>query len=89
MKKTLSEFCTIKYGKDHKRLADGNIPVYGSGGVMRYANTAIYNKRSVLIPRKGTLDNLFFVREPFWTVDTLFYKRLMKQRLCLNTFTTT
>ena len=72
----LSEICTIKYGKDHKNLSEGNIPVYGSGGVMRYANKAIYKNKSVLIPRKGTLGNLFFVSEPFWTVDTLFYTEI-------------
>lgn len=76
MTSKLSDVCTIRYGKDHKRLADGKIPVYGSGGVMRYADTAIYSKKSVLIPRKGTLNNLFFVSEPFWTVDTLFYTEI-------------
>lgn len=72
----LSDVCTVKYGKDHKRIADGRIPVYGSGGIMRYIDTALYDKKSVLIPRKGTLDNLFFVNEPFWTVDTLFYTEI-------------
>ena len=76
LKYKLSDVCTIKYGKDHKSLENGKIPVYGSGGVMRYANKALYNKKSVLIPRKGTLGNLFFVNEPFWTVDTLFYTEI-------------
>ena len=40
---------------------------------MRYADSAICSKPSVLIPRKGTLGNLFFSDEPFWTVDTLFW----------------
>ena len=61
------------YGKDHKHLADGSIPVYGSGGLMRNVETALYNRKSVLIPRKGSLGNLFFLDQPFWTVDTLFY----------------
>lgn len=69
----LGDICTIKYGKDHKKLADGDIPVYGSGGIMRYANRALWNKPSVLIPRKGTLDNVFYVGQPFWTVDTIFW----------------
>ena len=69
----LGEICKIKYGKDHKKLNDGNIPVYGSGGIMRYVDTALWSGPSVLIPRKGTLGNLFFVSTPFWTVDTLFY----------------
>jgi len=81
MKCKLSDVCTIKYGKDHKGLSDGNIPVYGSGGIMRYVDTALYNKKSVLIPRKGTLGNLFFVEEPFWTVDTLFYTEIDESKI--------
>lgn len=45
----------VKYGKDHKPLASGNIPVYGSGGIMRYVSDSIYNDESILIPRKGSL----------------------------------
>ncbi len=69
----LNEELEIKYGKDHKGIGDGNIPVYGSGGIMRYGNKALYENESILIPRKGTLSNLFFIRKPFWTVDTMFY----------------
>ncbi len=72
----LGDLATIKYGKDHKKLKDGIIPVYGTGGIMRYVDTAIYNKKSVLIPRKGSLGNLYFVNQPFWTVDTLFYTQI-------------
>jgi type I restriction enzyme, S subunit len=72
----LGEVAEIKYGKDHKLLDDGDIPVYGSGGIMRYANKAIYEKESILIPRKGTLSNLFYLDKPFWSVDTMFYTKL-------------
>ena len=77
----LGEVCQIKYGKDHKHLTDGKIPVYGSGGVMRHVNTALYEKKSVLIPRKGSLDNLFFVETPFWSVDTLFYTEIDEEKV--------
>lgn len=69
----LGNLVRIKNGKDHKSLGEGDFPVYGSGGVMRYADTYAYDKPSVLIPRKGSLGNLFFVDVPFWTVDTIFY----------------
>lgn len=69
----LSSLLEVKYGKDHKLLNEGSIPVYGSGGLMRYADTALYHGESILIPRKGTLSNLMYVNEAFWTVDTLFY----------------
>ncbi|MCG3766879.1 restriction endonuclease subunit S [Vibrio cincinnatiensis] len=74
--KRLGDIVRIKNGKDHKSLGDGEFPVYGSGGIMRYADTYAYNKLSVLIPRKGSLGNLFFVDVPFWTVDTIFYTEI-------------
>ena len=70
---TLSELLEIRYGKDHKALKDGAIPVYGSGGLMRKAEKSLYNGESVLIPRKGTLNNVMYVNGAFWTVDTMFY----------------
>lgn len=75
----LGELVEIKYGKDHKHLEDGNIPVYGSGGIMRYANKALYEKESILIPRKGTLSNLFYINKPFWSVDTMFYTKIKEE----------
>ncbi|MBU2808762.1 restriction endonuclease subunit S [Acidithiobacillus ferrooxidans F221] len=74
--KRLGDIVRIKNGKDHKMLGDGEFPVYGSGGIMRYADTYAYNKPSVLIPRKGSLGNLFFVDVPFWNVDTIFYTEI-------------
>lgn len=72
-KTTLGGLVKIKYGKDHKHLADGDYPLYGSGGIMRYVEKPLYDKESILIPRKGTLGNLFFIQEAFWSVDTIFY----------------
>ena len=72
---TLGEVAEVLYGKDHKKIPDGTIPIFGSGGVMRYGATAIFDKPSVLIPRKGTIGNVMYVDEPFWTVDTMFYTR--------------
>ena len=72
----LSDLITVKYGKDHKKLADGIYPVYGSGGIMRYVERSLYNKESVLIPRKGTLNNVIYVNQPFWSVDTMFYTEM-------------
>lgn len=69
----LEKIVVIKNGKDYKHLDIGNIPVYGSGGIMTYVDTYAYNKPTVLIPRKGSLNNLFYVDTPFWNVDTIFY----------------
>ncbi len=69
----LGDVLTIKYGKDHKQIADGDIPIYGSGGIMRYGELSLYDGPSILIPRKGSLNNIMFANNPFWTVDTMFW----------------
>ena len=63
----------IKYGKDHKALEDGLIPVYGSGGLVRKVNKKLHSGESVLIPRKGSLNNLLLVNGDFWAIDTMFF----------------
>ena len=77
----LENLLTIKNGRDHKHLADGIYPVYGSGGEMRKASEYLYDGESVLMPRKGSLNNIMYVNEAFWTVDTMFYSE-MKQSNC-------
>ena len=72
----LSDLVTVRYGKDHKKLTDGIYPVYGSGGIMRHVERPLYDKESVLIPRKGTLNNVMYVNQPFWSVDTMFYTEM-------------
>ena len=69
----LGDVLTIKYGKDHKQIADGDVPIYGSGGIIRYGERSLYDGPSILIPRKGSLNNIMFADKPFWTVDTMFW----------------
>ena len=72
----LEDLLTIRNGRDHKHLADGIYPVYGSGGEMRKASEYLYDGESVLMPRKGSLNNIMYVNESFWTVDTMFYSEM-------------
>lgn len=84
--KRLDSILEIKYGKDHKKLESGNIPVFGSGGIMRYVNQYLYDQDSILIPRKGTLSNLFYITNPFWSVDTMFYSKIKQNHFGKYTF---
>ena len=70
---SVTDLLEIRYGKDRKGLADGCIPVYGSGGIMRKVDKILYSGESVLIPRKGSLNNILLVSGDFWTIDTMFY----------------
>ena len=85
--KALGDILKIKNGKDHKMLGDGTIPAYGSGGVLRHVDTAAATGPSVLIPRKGSLGNIFYVEGPFWIVDTIFRTEIdTSKRLSQNVF---
>ena len=82
----LSDLIEVCYGKDHKKLHDGDIPVYGSGGIMRHVDRALYEQESVLVPRKGTLNNVMYVNEPFWSVDTMFFTKMKRQNVAKFVF---
>ena len=77
----LDSFAKIKNGKTYKEFGAGNIPVYGSGGIMTYVDRSSYDKPTVLIPRKGSLGNLFYLEEPFWNVDTIFYTEIDEEQV--------
>ncbi|MGI5061981.1 restriction endonuclease subunit S [Treponema denticola] len=61
-------------GKNQSQVEDdtGEYPIYGSGGIMGYANDYICPKNCTIIGRKGSINNPIFVEEKFWNVDTAF-----------------
>jgi type I restriction enzyme S subunit len=73
--KRLGQLLTIYHGKNQRdvEVIDGAYPILASGGQIGTALRPIYDKPSVLIGRKGTINQPQYMDEPFWTVDTLFY----------------
>ena len=69
----IGDVLKVGNGKDYKHLAEGDIPVFGTGGYMLSVNDFLYEGDSVFIGRKGTINKPFFYSGKFWTVDTLFY----------------
>lgn len=70
----LKEIVDVRSGRDYKHLGSGNIPVYGTGGYMLSVSEALsYDEDAIGIGRKGTINNPYILKAPFWTVDTLFY----------------
>jgi len=76
--KKLGDVLSIKSGMSQKdiEVSDGIYPILATGGEIGRTNTALYDKESVLIGRKGTIDKPYYMNTPFWTVDTLFYSEL-------------
>jgi type I restriction enzyme S subunit len=69
----------IKNGQDYKAVeVEDGYPVIGSGGQFSYASEFTYDKESVLLGRKGTIDKPLYIDEPFWTVDTMYYTEINK-----------
>lgn len=53
--------------------SNGKYPILATGGLLGRTNSYLYDKPSVLIGRKGTIDKPQYIDIPFWTIDTLFY----------------
>lgn len=81
MEYRLKNLVNIKYGKNQKEIVDinGVYPILGTGGVMGFANKYLYDKPSILIGRKGTIDKVQYIDKPFWTIDTLFYTEINEE----------
>ena len=72
--KKLGEVCEIICGQDYKKVESpyGKYPIYGTGGIMGYANEFKCPAYSVIVGRKGNINNPIYVEENFWNVDTAF-----------------
>lgn len=73
VEKTGRELFSIGNGRDYKGLGKGNIPVYGTGGIIAYVDEFLHEGPTVCIGRKGTIDKPQYHDGKIWTVDTLFY----------------
>ena len=72
----LKRFVIVNNGREIENeinRSDSAIPVYGSGGVFKYTDSFMYDGKSVLFGRKGTLGKPLYVEGRFWTVDTMYF----------------
>lgn len=72
--KKLGDVCDIICGQDYKSVKDdnGKYPIYGTGGIMGYASEYRCPAETVIIGRKGNINNPIYVDCEFWNVDTAF-----------------
>ena len=84
MKRKFVDILSIVNGKNQKAVENpnGKYPIYGSGGLMGRADSYICESDTVIIGRKGNINNPIYVEEPFWNVDTAF--GLVAKREILN-----
>ncbi|HDZ9484272.1 TPA: restriction endonuclease subunit S [Vibrio cholerae] len=65
----------LAYGKALKKTdrIDGDVPVYGSGGVNGTHNVSIVDGPGIIVGRKGTVGSLYWEPNNFYPIDTVFY----------------
>ena len=73
----------IKNGKNQKKVEsfNGKYPIYGSGGIIGFANDYICNENSIIIGRKGSINKPILVKPKFWNVDTAFGLEPIKEKI--------
>lgn len=76
--KRLGDALAIRHGRSQKDVEanNGAYPILATGGQIGLASQPIYEKPSVLIGRKGTINQPQYMDKPFWSVDTLFYSEM-------------
>ncbi|MCI1015986.1 type I restriction endonuclease subunit S [Herbaspirillum sp. C7C2] len=74
----LKRMLEIQNGADHKDVeSTEGFPVIGSGGPFTFATDFLYDGESVLLGRKGTIDKPLYVNGKFWTVDTMYWSKIL------------
>lgn len=72
----LGNLAQIKYGSaltSESRAVGGEVPVYGSGGVVGAHDQALHFEKSIVIGRKGSVGSIFLTKGSFWCIDTAYY----------------
>ena len=72
--KIWNEVVTIKNGRDYKKVlvSDGGYPVVGTGGEIARASKYLCPENTIVVGRKGSINNPMLMKEKFWNVDTAF-----------------
>ena len=73
----------LKYGKrqTHIECDNGTYNIYGSAGIIGKTNSYLYDSPSVLLGRKGTINNPIYTEQPFWCIDTMFYTEINSHKI--------
>ena len=75
LKGQLSSIATLEYGKspNHVRQEEGQYPIVGTSGIVGTANQYLWDEKSVVIGRKGTINKPIYIETPFWAIDTTYF----------------
>ena len=73
---TLGDVLPIQYGKglvEAIRDPNGQVPVYGSSGIVGSHNHALTSKAALIIGRKGSIGSVHYSPVSCWPIDTTYF----------------
>ncbi|MCD1127136.1 restriction endonuclease subunit S [Jinshanibacter sp. LJY008] len=75
----LKTLIKMHYGKALKAAdrIEGEVPVYGSNGVVGSHNEHLWDQPTVVIGRKGSVGEANLAYTPSWTIDTAYYVEII------------
>lgn len=71
----IGDICELKYGSslpERSRL-EGNVPVYGSNGIVGFHNEAITTSPTLIVGRKGSAGKVQYSEIGCFPIDTTYY----------------
>jgi type I restriction enzyme S subunit len=73
--KRLGEVIELAYGKGLKEQdrVPGDVPVYGSSGVLGYHNQSLVEGPGIIVGRKGNVGSVHWTDTAYFPIDTVFY----------------
>jgi Restriction endonuclease S subunits len=74
-RKKLGNLIQLNYGKSlpERSRINGEIPVYGSGGIGGYHNEPLVKGAGIIVGRKGTVGSVYYEKRDFFPIDTVYY----------------
>lgn len=82
----LKDVIELAYGKSlpSRNRQEGLVPVYGSGGVGGYHNAPLVEGPGVIVGRKGTVGSVYFEKNDFFPIDTVYFVRPVEDKISLQ-----
>jgi type I restriction enzyme S subunit len=73
--KKLGDVLELNYGKALKKedRLDGDVPVFGSSGIIGEHDTALVKGPGIVVGRKGNVGSVFWCDEDFFVIDTAYF----------------
>jgi type I restriction enzyme, S subunit len=77
----LGSIAKFFYGKGLPELkrTEGDVPVYGSSGIIDFHEKSLVTGPGIIIGRKGNVGSVFYEKNNFYPIDTVYYIKYFQE----------